>query len=119
MSNNLINLLLRFLLELAALFAMGYWGWMQHEGILRVLLAVGVPLIAAALWGTFRVDNDPKKAPVKVPGVVRFLLEMVFFATAVTLLAAANQTSAALVFGAVVLFLYAISYDRILWLLAQ
>lgn len=119
MANNPINLGLRFVLELAGLVAMGYWGWTQHEGIARVLLAVGVPLIAAALWGTFRVDNDPKKAPVKVPGVVRLLLEVAFFGTAVGLLAAASQTTAAIVFGAVVLFHYLISYDRILWLLKQ
>jgi NADH:ubiquinone oxidoreductase subunit K len=119
MANNPINLGLRFLLELAALFAMGYWGWTQHEGILRVLLAIGVPLIAAALWGTFRVDNDPKKAPVKVPGLVRLLLEIVFFAVGVGLLAAANQTTAAVVFGVIALFHYVISYDRILWLLKQ
>jgi hypothetical protein len=84
-----------------------------------VLLAIGIPLIAAALWGTFRVDNDPKKAPVAVPGVVRLLLEIVFFAAGVGLLAAANQTTAAAVFGLVVLFHYLISYDRVLWLLKQ
>jgi hypothetical protein len=119
MANNPVNLGLRFLLELAALFAMGYWGWTQHEGFARVLLAIGIPLIAAALWGTFRVDNDPKKAPVAVPGVARLLLEIVFFAVGVALLAAANQTTAATVFGLVVLFHYLISYDRVLWLLKQ
>jgi hypothetical protein len=113
------NLTLRFLLELAGLFALGYWGWTQHEGLLRVLLAVGAPLLAAALWGTFRVDNDPGKAPVRVPGWARLLLEIAYFGGSVLALAASQQPNAALVFGALVLFNYAAMYDRLFWLLRQ
>jgi len=117
MSSNPINLGFRFLLELAGLFAMGYWGWSQHEGVWRFLLGFGVPLLAAALWGTFRVPNDPGKAPVVVPGWVRLLLEVAYFAAAVVLLATAYQPTAALILGVLVVFHYALSYDRIRWLL--
>jgi hypothetical protein len=37
MSTNPINLAVRFLLELSALFAMGLWGWQQGEGLIRYL----------------------------------------------------------------------------------
>jgi hypothetical protein len=113
------NLTLRFLLELAGLFALGYWGWTQHEGLLRVLLALGLPLLAALLWGMFRVDNDPGKAPVRVPGWLRLLLETAYFGGSVLALAAAGQPTAALALGALVLFNYAAMYDRLFWLLRQ
>ncbi|RPI96306.1 MAG: DUF2568 domain-containing protein, partial [Chloroflexi bacterium] len=116
-SNHPLNLLFRFVLEMAGLFAMGYWGWTEHDGLMRYVLAIGLPLLAAVLWGTFRIPNDPGPAPVTVPGPVRLLLEVVFFAAAVILLAAAGRTTAAIVFGALILFHYLISYDRVRWML--
>ena len=79
MSNHPLNLAFRFLLELAGLAAMGYWGWQQGSGWVRFAAAVLVPLAASVLWGTFRVPDDPGKAPVPVPGFVRLLLEAAFF----------------------------------------
>ena len=117
MSNNPIVLTVRFVLELAALAAMGYWGWTQHEGVLRVVLAVGLPLLAAVLWGVFRVSGYPNDALVEVPGIVRLLLEFVVFGGGVALLEAAGQRDAALVFGVVVLLHYAASYDYVLAML--
>jgi hypothetical protein len=119
MSNHPINLALRFLLEMAILAALAYWGWAEHHGLWRAVLAVGLPLAAALLWGTFRVPGDPKDAPVPVPGPVRLLLELVLFAAAVWFLAAADQPSAAAVLGVLVVLHYAASYDRVRWLLAR
>jgi hypothetical protein len=106
-ANNPFVLASRFLLELAALFALGYWGWTQHAGVLRLLLAIGVPLVAAAAWGTFRVPGQHGKGLVAVPGPVRLLLEFVFFA------------AWALVFGVLVVAHYAASYDYVLTLLRK
>jgi hypothetical protein len=78
MSSNPLNLALRFLLEVLGLLALGYWGWNKAEGIFRYLLALGIPIIAAAIWGTFRVPNDPGKAPVRVPGILRLVIEIAF-----------------------------------------
>ena len=75
MANHPINLTLHFVLELVAWFALSYWGWTQHQGLARWLLALGLPLIAIALWGTFRVPGDPGDAPVTVPGIVRLALD--------------------------------------------
>jgi hypothetical protein len=55
MGSHPINLAIRFLLELVALLAMGIWDWQQREGWLRLVLAVGIPLTAALLWGIFAV----------------------------------------------------------------
>ena len=111
------NLALRFFLELAALAAMAYWGWTGHEGVGRVAWAVSLPLLAAALWGTFRVPGDPGPAPVAVPGPVRLLLELIFFGAAVALLSAAGRPSLAFVFAALLLVHYAVAYKRLARLL--
>jgi len=120
MGSHPLNLALRFLLELAALIAMGYWGWTQHDGAARWLWVIGLPIVAAILWGTFAVPNDPSRsgqAPVPTPGVLRFLLELSIFALAAYVLFLSQQANAAWTLAAVTLFHYAISYDRILWLL--
>lgn len=119
MEQNPLNLALRFLLELLALAALAYWGWTQHTGLWRLVLAVGAPLAAATLWGIFRVHGDPKEAPVAVPGWVRLLLEAAFFASATWALFAAGQSILGWIFAIVVVVHYAISYDRIGWLLRQ
>ena len=119
MSKNPINLGMRFLLELVALVAIGYWGWTQHSGLLQPLLGIGLPILAAAIWGTFRVPDDPREPPVTVPGWVRLLLEIAYFGGAVIGLAAANQSTAALILGIVIVAHYVLSYDRIIWLLTE
>jgi hypothetical protein len=119
MANHPLNLSLRFFLELAALFSLGYWGWTQQQGLIRILLTIGIPLIAAILWGVFRVPGDPGPAPVSVPGVVRLCLEITFFSGASLALIFANRLSWGLIFGGIVLFHYFTSYDRILWLLRR
>ncbi len=119
MGQHPLNLAVRFILELIALFSLGYWGWQQGDGLLRLLWAVGAPLLAALLWGIFRVPGDPGDAPVAVPGVVRLLGEGAFFAFAVWAQRSAFPAPVAWIFGVAVLVHYAISYDRILWLLGQ
>jgi len=122
MGSNPINLALRFILELVALYAIGYWGWTQHEGGMRFLLALGLPLLAAVLWGTFAVPNDPSrsgKAPIPVKGIIRLLLELAFFALAAWFLFDAGQFLWGRILGTVVLVHYLISYDRIGWLLKR
>lgn len=43
---------------------------------MRFFLALGIPGVAAVLWATFRVPNDPGRAPVPVPGIVCLALEL-------------------------------------------
>ncbi len=119
MSSNPINLAVRFLLELTSLFVMGYWGWTQHNGVLRFVLTIGLPLLAAVVWGTFRVPDDASssgKAPVPVPGWVRLMMELGFFAVATWMLFDAGNVTAGWVFGMAWFVHYIVSHDRIFWL---
>ena len=119
MANHPRNLAARFLLELGALSSLGYWGWTAASGWLRPLLAAGLPVAAATLWGVFRVPGDvsaSEKAPVAVPGAARLVLEAALFGGAAVALAAAGAVRAASVFGVLIVAQHAISYDRIRWL---
>lgn len=120
MSQNPANLALRFALELAALAALSVWALARFDGVLGIALAVILPVIAATLWATFRVPGDASasgRAPVPVPGIVRLLLELALFALGTLALIAAGRTSAGIALGVAVLLHYALSYDRIVWLL--
>ena len=122
MGSNPINLAIRFILELAGMVALGWWGWNQGEGILRFLLALGIPFLAAVLWGTFAVPDDPSRsgeARVPVPGIVRLMLELAFFGLATWSLFATGLTTLGWIYGIAVLIHYVISYDRVVWLVRQ
>jgi len=122
MATHPANLAARFLLELAALYALSYWGWTQHTGVVRWLWTVGLPLVAALLWYTFNVPDDSSRsgqAPIPVPGWLRLVLELALFAASTAALYAANRPAWAMVFLVIVVIHYALSYDRIQWLLAQ
>ncbi len=122
MGSHPVNLAVRFLLELAAYVAMGYWGWTRREGPLRYVLAIGIPVLAAILWATFAVPDDPSrsgKAPVPVPGILRLVLELAFFAFATWALYDTGNTVLSLILAVVVVVHYAVSYDRIGWLIRQ
>ena len=122
MGSNPINLGFRFLLEMTALGIYGYGGWHASSGPLRYLFALGLPLAAAGLWGIFAVPDDPSrsgKAPIPISGVSRLLLEIVFFSLAVFLLITSGKEQLGWIFAGAVLIHYALSYDRVFWLLKQ
>ncbi|HEX2089172.1 MAG TPA: YrdB family protein [Actinomycetota bacterium] len=73
-----INLGLRFLLELGALVAVGYWGWQTGEGAMRWLLAAGAVLVAIVVWLVF-VSPKPK---VELARPVRLIIEFGVWAAA-------------------------------------
>ena len=122
MGSHPINLAIRFLLEVSALLAMGLWGWRQSEGWLRFVLAFGIPLIMAVVWGTFAVPNDPSRsgeALIAVPGILRLVIELAIFAFAIWALYDLEYTRISLILGIIVALHYIASYDRILWLVKQ
>jgi hypothetical protein len=122
MGSNLINLVIRFFLELTSLMAMGLWGWNQGKGALRFVLAFGIPVIAAVLWGVFAAPNDPSRsgeALISTPGVLRLALELIFFAFAAWSLYSIGAVKASWIFGIVTLMHYILSYDRLYWLIKQ
>jgi len=72
------NLTLRFLLELAALAAVAYWGWETGSGITSPLLAAVAVAAVVVTWGLFL---SPKRA-IELPGALRLALELVVWAVA-------------------------------------
>jgi len=117
-----LNLAVRFLLELSALYALGLWGWRHGDGGWRFVIAAAMPLIAAALWGTFAVPGDPSRsgsAPVPVAGLLRLALEIGFFASATWALYDLGHAVLTAVFGAAVVIHYLLSYDRVSWLISR
>ena len=120
MGSHPLNLMLRFLLELAVLVASGIWGWNQFDGWLRFVVAIGIPIVLAAIWGVFAVPNDPSrsgKAPVPVPGWFRLIIEMLFFCFGTYVLYDLGWKTSGLIMGGLVILHYVCSFDRLEWLL--
>jgi hypothetical protein len=123
-SNHPVNLGFRFLLELLALSAFAFWGW-AWGGWVRWPLAAGCVLAAMAVWGVFRTPGDGSsgKGYVATPGTVRLALELSFFALAVLALFNAHANERArwlgIALAAGVIAHYALSWDRIRWLLGR
>ena len=93
------NVALRFLLEVCALIALGYWGFKTGSGlIVQIGLGIGAPLVAAVVWGTF----VSPQAPVQLPGHVVLVLQVLVFGSAAAGLAATGHRTLSLVFGVIV-----------------
>ena len=119
MSDKPLNLLVRFLLEIMLLVIFGYWGWKGHWWFCGPMTGILLPVTAATLWGVFRVEGDPGKAVVPVPGWVRLMYELTLFACATVMLSDMGFSRYALGFLATWCIHYFVSYDRILRLLKK
>ena len=111
MNTNPVNLAVRFMLEIAMLIALGYWGW-HLSGVGRYVAVAGLPIAAAVLWGMFRIPNDPKPAPVAIPGILRLLLEWGLFGFAAWALYDLGHSTVSIVLSGIVIVHYFVSYDR-------
>jgi hypothetical protein len=112
MNKNPINLAVRFLLEIVILIAFAMWGWHLFVGWERYITTLILPVIAATLWGVFRIPNDPGSAPVKTPGIIRLFMELGLFALAVWILYTLNYITLSYIIAAIVIVHYLVSYDR-------
>jgi hypothetical protein len=91
---------LRFLLEIALLASLAYWGFSEQSGTLQWVLGLGAPLLVAVVWGRFVAP----KASHPTTDPLRLLLEVALFAAGVAALFAADRSVLAIVFAALVLF---------------
>lgn len=117
MSENPLNLLVRFLLEILLIVIFGYWGWKAHYSFSGPIAGILLPAVAATIWGVFRVEGDPGKAVIPVPGWLRLLYELLLFTGATLMLFNIAPSRYAILFGVTWCIHYLISYDRILRLL--
>ena len=97
---------LRFTLELAALASLSYWGFAEHDGGLQWLLGLGMPLLAAVVWGAFVAPKASR--PTTDP--VRLLLELAIFGGGVAALWAADSHVLAFGFGVLVVLHLAFTF---------
>jgi hypothetical protein len=93
----MLTLTVRFLLELAMLAALAYWGAFVGERGVAVVLGVGAPLGAALVWGAFVAPKA--RWPVRTP--IRVAVELVLFGIASAgLVATGHPALGALLFAA-------------------
>jgi hypothetical protein len=84
-----LNLGVRLLLEIAALVALGYAGWVLGPSTpVSVVLLVVLPLAGAVVWGRWVAPNASRR----LPDPRRLGVELVVFGAAVLGLAVAGQT---------------------------
>jgi hypothetical protein len=89
-----------FLLELAALFAYGYWGFHINRGwLVRIVLGIGTPLLIAVIWGMFVAP----KASYPVDISVKILIQTAVFTFAALALYVSEQKNLAILFAIVAL----------------
>lgn len=105
-----INAAVRFVCEIVALYGItaGVWSWTGS-----IAVTIIAPVAAAAVWGVFRVPDDPGPAPVAVPGVVRLAIEFLVFAGGIAGIWAANGRSLAIAFMVVVVIHYVTTPRRL------
>lgn len=94
------NLAAKFLLELAALAALAYWGagTGTGSGWVRVVLVVAAPLLMCVLWGLFAAPRARRRLDMRW----RVPFELLVFAVAAVALAAAGAVILAILFAAAV-----------------
>jgi hypothetical protein len=96
-----VALLVRFLLELAAVAAVAAWGWHLVDPVpLKLLLSVAAAAVVVVVWGTF----VSPKARYPVPDPAWLVIEvLVFLAAALALVAVDDPWG-----GLVLLVVYAV-----------
>jgi uncharacterized membrane protein len=79
---------------------LGYWGFQSQDNtLLKILLGIGLPLIAAVIWGLF----VSPKAQYRLPEIGRLALEIAVFGSAVLALNAAGKTTLSLIMAILVI----------------
>ncbi|MBB6453800.1 hypothetical protein HNQ94_002251 [Salirhabdus euzebyi] len=91
-----LNLSVRFLLELCVLFILGYWGYkIGGTTSFKIILAIIVPLTIAIVWGVFGSPHAPIKLSVLVHAAVEFCIFFLPFLALYTL----NYSSVAILYA--------------------
>ena len=94
------------------LAVIAFWGYHRFPGWEGVATSITFPVMAAILWGVFRIPNDPRPAPVAIPGPLRLLLECALFAWAVWALKDLGYDTGAWLLAGILVGHYLFSYDR-------
>ena len=94
------NLLAAFLLELAALYILGYWGFQStHTGIWNWFLGLGAPLLFLSCWSIWAAPKSRKR----LKGWKLWTYKFAVFSLVAFALGACGKTREAFVFEGIVL----------------
>src|SRR5579859_2070207 len=92
------NLAIAFLLELCALAALAFWGFQTGSTtLIKVLLAIGAPLVVAVIWGRFMAPTSRTR----LRGRAYLAVKIVIFGIAAIALAVAGQGTLAIIFAVI------------------
>jgi len=91
------NLALKFLLELVALAAFGLWGGSAADGAAAALLAIGLPVLVAVMWGTLAAPRARRRLRL----TLRAPFELGVFALAALALWGAGSAAPAAAFAVI------------------
>lgn len=85
-----LNLLVRFLLELCMLAAVGYWGFKTNSTwLMKIMFGIGLPILIAVLWGLFIAP----RATYPLKGISYLAVELILLGSgAVALFASGKPT---------------------------
>ena len=100
------NLGLRFLLELGALAAVGYWGWRPATVCWAGCWPIGAIAAVIAVWALF---VSPKHT-IEISKQVAFAIELAVWVAAVAALYATDHEALALAFAAISMASGALNY---------
>ncbi|MCC6944505.1 MAG: YrdB family protein [Thermomicrobiales bacterium] len=118
---SLIQGLIRLLLELGMLGCLAFFGYnLSETTLVRLLLAILLPVIAMALWTIFRTLGDEsagKDGMVPTPGWIRFLMEISLFLIAAAGAWWAGSRIAAETLLTFTALHYLVTWQRVRWLL--
>jgi len=83
-----LNLLVRFLLELCMVAAVGYWGFKNHSGwVMKIIFGIGLPILIAVIWGLFLAP----KATYPLGGISYLALELILLGSGAVALFASGS----------------------------
>ena len=91
-----MNLGVRFLLELCMLAAVGYWGFTTHsEWALKILFGIGLPILLAVIWGRFMAPRSSHR----LSGLPFTLMGLLLLGSGAVALYACGQATLAWVYA--------------------
>lgn len=86
----------RFLVELAVLAAIAYWGFHDHSSLAaKLVLGAGGPALVASIWAIWMAPQSDRRASERV----RVVLEVAIFGSATAALALSIGATSAIIFA--------------------
>jgi hypothetical protein len=95
-----INLLVRFLLELCMLAAVGYWGFKtQSTWAMKILFGIGLPVVIAVIWGYFMAPRSTHR----LNGVPFTVMDIILLGSGAVALYASGLVTLAWIYAVVLI----------------